>query len=138
VTAAATATPFVLALVEGGPAAKAKRQDTTVYLQTDGSTTTDCNGADAFTVTEGKLFGEGKLYAAPPGANSAVFSTGNKGNITTTFTLSPELGWSNTAFPNVDVIFAEVAGFVTAFFSGAAPAGSTSLVLKSVPVTGKS
>lgn len=135
VTAEPTATPFVLALVAEPAAKMAKRQSVVEYLQTDGSVTTDCNDADSYEVSNGHLFGEGKLYAAPPGVQQAVFSNAQKGNITTTFVVSPELAWSNSAFGNVNVGFYQIGGIVNAVFSGPAPANADVLTLKSVPIT---
>jgi hypothetical protein len=131
-TETAEATPFVLT-IEAGAVPKAKRQEAVSYLQTDGTITTSCNDADSYEVSSGHLFGEGLIYAAPPAALSAVFSTGNRGNITTTFSLSPELAWTNGAFGNTDVIFCQISGVVQAIFSGPAPANCGSLALKSVP-----
>jgi len=132
-TVTAAATPFVIALVEG-PAVKAKRQDTAIYLQVDGSTTTDCTAADTFEVGAGRLFGNGKLYGALPTATQAIFANTNAGNITTTFSIDPELSWSNPAFANTDVAFVMVSGFVNAIFAGEPPVSSTSLTLKSIPL----
>jgi len=134
VTAAATATPFVLALV-ANTGTKAKRQAGALYLQTDGSTTTDCLAADSYEIASGHLFGEGKIYAAPPNARTAVFANSNKGNVTTTFVITPDLAWSNSAFGNTNVVFCSIAGIVNAIFSGPTPSGCDGLTLKSVPVT---
>lgn len=133
VTATAAATPFVLALVAEAAGKKAKRADAPIYLQVDGSTTTDCNSADTYELGAGHLFGNGKLYGALPTISQAVFSNANPGNVTTTFAIDPELSWTNAAFGNTDVVFCETAGVVNAIFSGNTPNNCDILKLKSVP-----
>ncbi|KAL2066779.1 hypothetical protein VTL71DRAFT_2851 [Oculimacula yallundae] len=117
-TSNTTPTAFILSPV-AAIAGPARRQlFIPRYISPAGSIIASCSDAQVFTIDNGRLSSGGNFISVDEGVLSAPFVTAQAiSNISTTFSVSDTLQWSNSAFSGGRARFCSQGGLVNALFT---------------------
>ncbi|KAL2065976.1 hypothetical protein VTL71DRAFT_2047 [Oculimacula yallundae] len=113
-------TSFLLSpLTAVAPAQKSRRQvSNQQFITSGGDILSSCSQASIFTINNGQLSVGVNVFSTDGGVPSALFSASQAiGNISTAFSISDRLVWSNTAFSGGQARFCSVGGRITALFT---------------------
>ncbi|KAL2070127.1 hypothetical protein VTL71DRAFT_14807 [Oculimacula yallundae] len=113
-------TGFLLAPMAASVARRRVRRQATrqqFLAPSGGDSVENCNQASTFTIAEGRLLTDGNTFSTNEGVDSAPFVPSQVvGNISTTFTFTDRLTWSNAAFSGGEARFCSGIDGVTALF----------------------
>ncbi|CZS92487.1 uncharacterized protein RAG0_03081 [Rhynchosporium agropyri] len=115
-------TAFILAPVAVASVRRSRRARRQIsgpqYISPAGDIVARCSNAQVFTITNGQLSSEGSFLSVNRGVGSAPFVTAQAINdISTTFSISDTLEWSNPAFSGGRARFCSQNGRVNALFT---------------------
>ncbi|XMA20798.1 hypothetical protein WAI453_013589 [Rhynchosporium graminicola] len=92
-------TSFLLAPVAETPGRKLRRQATQQFVAPNGTLVDQCSDAAIYTINNSQLISNGKIVSSNRGESSAIFQISLAiGDISTSFTITDRLTWSNPAF----------------------------------------
>ncbi|KAL2072901.1 hypothetical protein VTL71DRAFT_12244 [Oculimacula yallundae] len=132
-------TAFLLAPVtDFNPARRLRRQAAQQqFIGFNGNIVTQCTEATVFSINNGQLTSNGNVVSTDTGVVSALFQTSQAiGNISTSFSITDRLIWSNTAFSQGVARFCSTGRSTFALFTtDATIAGCSPQTLIAVPAS---